>query len=299
MDVARIQTLEAASRKKSFDPDTEVPWGIPFDESPPALLPDEVMSLYGTPEFDHLSSIEKARLSLHETAAIFSAFVRFEGVLNQALARKVRSGDPVGEVTSYTLRVIEEEARHSRMFSRLIEEIGVGGYGLDGLYGAVERLGEALIARGDMHYFLGMLAVEEITDTLLARILAGGTKHPVLSAVCTIHRIEEARHMDFARMAVAERFEDASLASRVVVKRSAPFIFALIFEVMFPPSIYLRSGIADSKREARQLWRKSRASPQRRQLREDCVSRLVPFLHEIGMVDQFEGRAWRVTGFGS
>ncbi len=295
MDVSRLKKLESASVRNFIDPDEAVEWGVPFRGAPP-LLPDEALSLFGTPEFDRLSEAQKAELALHETAAMFSSFIRFEGVLNQALARLVRNSDPVADVTRYRLKVIEEEARHSRMFSRLVSEIGVGPYPPAGFHGAVERVGEWAVAKGNALYFLGMLAVEDITDTFIARALELGAKHPTLRDVGMIHRMEEARHMDYARMNLHDAYESSGAVRRAAIDLAAPAVLLLVFEAMNPPQVYVRSGLASDSSEAWRLWRSSRRSVHRREFFRDCTSRILPFLVQLQMVSRRTLPLWRAIG---
>lgn len=296
MDVTKLIQLQKASATKSYDPDRDVQWDVPFPAGIPSILPDEVLSLFGTQEFESLSEQEKGSLALHETAAMFSAFIRFEGVLNQALARMVRAGDPLSETTVYRLKIIEEEARHSRMFSRLVAQLGVGAYRPQGIHGAAERAGEWAVAKGHALYFLGMLAVEEITDIYIARVLAGGAKHPTLRDVCKIHRVEEARHMEYARMDLADAYRGSSFVARKLIQVAAPIVLLFVFESMNPPLVYLRSGVASSESEAWRLWRSSRRSHHHRKFFQDCTSRILPFLVDLRMVSRSSLPLWKAIG---
>ena len=128
MDAALIDRLCRASEAKRFDPVKDVPWDVPFDEREPQAVPDSLLSLSGRPEFAALSRDQRRTLARHEIATLFSIFVRFEGLLNENLARAIQKIDPADPFVAYALHVIEEEGRHSRMFVRLVEATGVGSY---------------------------------------------------------------------------------------------------------------------------------------------------------------------------
>ena len=291
-----LSRLCEASLSKFFVPEKDVGWGVPFDDGTGPVLPEDVVSLCDTTLYGRLAARERARLARHELASMCSAFVRFEGLLNQTLSRLVRTGDPLDPTLPYVMHVIEEEARHSRMFARLVQETGCGSFPLAGGHGAVERAGESIIGSSKPLFFVAMLAVEEITDAVIARVLAYPGCHPMVHDVFRIHRVEESRHMQFGREAVREIFESAGLVERQMIAFAAPMIAFLIFEMLVPPGVYVRAGVASSSRKARRLWREARISPRRSDLRRESVGRLVGLFSEIGVINQRTRPLWATAG---
>lgn len=296
MMTKRLAQLEAASVSKAYSPEADVDWSMAPETVPGPILPPEAISLFGTPILERLTEAETAALAQEEVAAMLSAFVRFEGVLNQALARFVRrSGSDAPEVR-YALHVIEEEAKHSRMFARLASKLRTGGYNPSGLHGFVERIAEPLIAQSRLVFHYSMYAVESVTDTLLAEILTGGTKYRTLEDVCRIHRIEEARHMSFAESNFIDEYRRASWIRRLAARVLAPLIASAIYEVMIPPAVYLRAGIARTARDAWSLWLASHRSGPRMRLRAKSMERVTRLMRKAGATGPDSRLGWRMLG---
>lgn len=295
MDSALLAQLCRASVQKGHPPERDVPWGSGLAQDLDPLLPDSVASLAGLPDFASLSPALRASVARHETSAMFSAFVRFEGFLNERLADWVTRHAAASEIGSYALHVIEEEARHSRMFLRLVDELGTGSYARRGGLGWLEACGMSAMRCSHPLFLFGMLAVEEISDAFFARILAAPGGHPALRAVCRIHRIEESRHMAFARDWLRESYAAAGRFEQLALRLLAPAILMLTFEVFVPPEVYQRAGIASGRRSALRLWRRVRASAQRRALRRECSARLTRHCEEMGAIPRAIRPLWQAA----
>lgn len=92
-----------------------------------AVIADELLSIDGL-EIDGkpvaLRDEQRARLSREEVAAMLTMGVHFEAVLMSGFARQIaESGDLADPRVMYMLHEIGEEARHSRAFIRLIDEL--------------------------------------------------------------------------------------------------------------------------------------------------------------------------------
>jgi len=296
LDALLLAQLCRASLDKSHEPEREVPWGTGPAEDGEPILPAALLSLGGLPDaVARAPAPALAALARHETASMFSTFVRFEGFLNERLADWITRARPGDGIAPYALHVIEEEARHSRMFVHLLEELGVGGYPRRGGLGALEALGMAAMRRSRLLFLLGMLGVEEISDAFFVRILAAPRGHPVLRSVCRIHRIEESRHIEFARQWLRESYAAAAGAERLLLRLLAPAILTLIFEVFVQPDVYRRAGLATSRREGLRLWRRARRSPERAALRRECSARVTRLLREIGAIPRSTRPLWRAA----
>lgn len=295
MDAGLLSQLCRASLEKGFQPERDVPWGSPPLPEAEPILPDPVLSLHGGADFGRVAPLLRARLARHEVASMFSAFIRFEGFLNEWLSGWVTLAEPGDGITRYALHVIEEEARHSRMFARLIGELGVGAYPRRGWLGLCESAGMGLMRRSRLLFLLGMLGVEEISDALFARILAAPGGDPVLRGVCRIHRVEESRHMEFARQWLRESYAEAGPAERWLLRVLAPAILSLIFEVFVDPDVYRRSGVAPGRRQALALWWRTRRSAPRRALRRDCTARITRLFEEMGAIPASTRPLWQAA----
>jgi len=295
MDADRLAKLCHASVTKTFIPEKDVACGTPFDGVGYAL-PESMLSLAGTPELEAMAPERRLELARHELAAMLSTFVRFESVINHYFARFSEtelSNDPT---LAYVFHVIEEEARHSRMFARCVEELGTGPYPRTGLLGAVEAVAARLIQRRATTFFLSTLCVEDITDRVFARALESENLHPVVVDIARIHRIEESRHMDFMRERLAESYAAAGPIERGLVRLLAPLLSLVIFELLLPPGVYRRVGLVDSSREGRRLWRRARRRPERCELRRFSTERIRSWFDSAGLIGTGSQRVWSAIG---
>jgi hypothetical protein len=76
----------------------------------------------------------------HEVASTSSVGIWFEVILMQLMVRDIYDQDPRSRRTQYALSEIADECRHSTMFGRAIEMVGVPA---DGATAHVHRLGRA------------------------------------------------------------------------------------------------------------------------------------------------------------
>ncbi len=286
------ERLQAASLRKSFLPERDIPWESGVDQGPPAVLPEAAISIAGTPRFDELTEKQLCALARHEVAAFLSAFIRFEGVLNEYLSREVRTATPTNPRSPYLLQIIEEEARHSRMFARLIDSLGVGFYPRFGVLGAVEAAATRLILGWRPLFYAAMLAVECITDRLLAIVLEG-SKSDLVRAVAQIHRVEEARHIDFASAEVSRQIGRASKAGKFALSLLGPVLAFLIYEFLTPPVVYVRSGVSRTRAGSWRLWWQRQRSRANRARRSGCVARIHHVLLEAGAATGPSALMWK------
>jgi predicted metal-dependent hydrolase len=177
------------------------------------------------------------------------------------------------------------------MFARLVEVAGAGSYPRRGVFGWIERVGRRIIAASDALSFLGMLCVEEVTDALVARILAAHPADPRVAAVCRIHRVEEARHMELARSLLRER-----RLQRLMLRNLAPLLLRLVFDLLVSPDVYRQAGIAESRPASWRLWWRCRRTPERRALCREGARRMEGLLADLGALDAQTRLVWAAVG---
>src|SRR5207248_11064072 len=92
-------------------------------------LPDHRCSLYGTDMWERLTPAQRLELGKHEAASVASVGIWLEFTLLRMLAKVAYTGDPASSRVQYALAEMAEECRHSTMFARMIERMGVPVYG--------------------------------------------------------------------------------------------------------------------------------------------------------------------------
>ena len=187
--------LLKATAEKSYDPEVDIDWSAGFEPGK-WFICERHVSLYGTPLWERLSLDQRIELSKHESASWLSAGIAFEMQLNSFLLRHSFVRNPISDHVRYALTEIEDECRHSLMFSRMIEKMGTPVYcfqpTLRRIVWNTQILGTEIMA------FVGTLIVEEFLDAAQRQIMRDEAVQPLIRQMTTIHVVEEARHVSYA-----------------------------------------------------------------------------------------------------
>ena len=282
------ERLLATSRKHSFDPDVDVRWEQGF-ETDRFFMPPQAVSLYETPLWDRLSRAQQIELSKRELASIMSYGIYAELMLMQALILHSWRRPVDSQNVAYALTEIAEECRHSMMFARLINTMGLRTTRPPELmYQAAKVVGGLYVP---VQKFSMVLMVEETTDTLQRAIMADDEMQPLAQEVCRIHVIEESRHIKFAREELRHqvaRLSDQRRRSIALMLTSGAFELR---RAMIHPSCY--AGVGLDPREARRV---ANHSEHRRDTLAWMFKRTMGFFDEVGLLDGPARRIWRRTG---
>ncbi len=119
--------LLESSAKLSYDPMTEVDWDSPLDPDHHGLNP-EWSTLYGTALWDEMTHQQQVTLTRHEVASIMSTGIWFEMILQQMVLRDQYCTDYSRSDFQFALTEIADECRHSIMFARACEKMGISSY---------------------------------------------------------------------------------------------------------------------------------------------------------------------------
>lgn len=283
----RIERLNTASARKVINPDTDIPGHIGEGQ----LIADELLSVAGL-DLD-LTPEQRITLSREEIASITDAGIRFEAVLTAGFALQIATtpGSIADPRVEYLLHEIGEESRHSRLFARLHEQCAptapnpLGGKVLHHLM----RWGTMRIISLPSLLYTLVLAGEEIPDLIQKRAAEHPDTDPFIRDVNKYHRLEEARHLSFARAVLPEIWADASLVEKIAVRRVAPVVIRGMFETLVQPGVYATVGLPAMK-----TWRAVNRTPQRIALRHEALR---PVLKALLDAEVFRGgrvpKGWR------
>jgi len=272
----RIDRLNTAAAKRVIDPDIEIS-GAP---GPGQVLPDELLSTAGL-DLD-LTPEQKATLSREEIASIAAEGIRFEAVLTAGFGLEIATSAAITDPrVTFLLHEIGEESRHSRLFVRLIEGLQPSAKNpLDRpVLRRLMRLGvRAVITRPALLYTL-VLGGEEIPDLLQKLAGEHPDTDPFIRAVNKYHRLEEARHLSFARAVLPEVWSRATWHDRYAVRRIAPLVIKGMFGTLVHPGVYAAIGLPAFK-----TWRAVHASPARVALRYEATRPVLQALVDGGVL---------------
>jgi para-aminobenzoate N-oxygenase AurF len=278
----RIERLSAASLLRVIEPETEVPGSVGAG----MVLPAELLSVH---DLDlTLSDEQWEKLAREELASILDAGLRLESILMAGfglmLAYQPDLRDP--RVT-YILHEVGEETRHSRLFARVITQLEPTARNpfTRGILCFLDRLITPRALQLHALFCIMVLTGEEGPDLLQKRSSEHPLTDPFVREVNRYHRMEEARHLAFARTLLPEVWRNASTAERLAVRYLAPMVMTGIFDSLVHPGVYRTVGLPGWR-----TWNAARTSPARRGLRAEALR---PVMHAVRTAGIF-GRSGRV-----
>ncbi|MCG6497426.1 diiron oxygenase [Kitasatospora sp. A2-31] len=282
-DVSK-RLLESAATL-SYDPATEIDWEAPLPDGHYGLNP-EWSTLYGTRLWGEMSEEQRVTLTRHEVCSIMTTGIWFEMILQQMVLRDQYLKDPGSAEFRFALTEIADECRHSIMFARACEKMGVPQYKPNRLIAQAGRLYKAT-ARGELAYG-GILVAEEVLDVMQRDWMRGENVLEIVRGTSRIHVVEESRHMKFARQEIRERLRDAGPARRRAAATGIAAGAFVIVGSMVHPGVYRAAGL-DVERAVAEV----RGSEHRRAMMRTSSRHLMAFLAEAGLLTRASTAIYR------
>lgn len=283
------QRLLNGSVKKSYEPVVDIDWDAPLDEDK-FFLPPQMITLYGTPEWDAMSVEQRRELSRQQLVNMLSAGIWFENILNQALLRGIMHTNPTSNATHYMLTELGDETRHMVMFGKAIDRIG----GVPVRPKRYQRMiinSLPFVFRGPVLWGAALVG-EEIFDALQRQILDDPDIQPIVQRLMRIHVTEEARHIQFARDGLRKAAPTMPWYQRVFLSNlhgvGGPF-YRMLFTLQIQ---YSRAGL-----DGPRMRRLARANPHFGQKCRESFAPLASFFEEAGLMGGLSRRMWRRAGF--
>lgn len=283
----RADRLSAASLRTVIEPEADLAWGT-LGDGP--VIARELLSVADLDDLE-LTDDQVVRLSREELASMLTTGVRFEAGLTAGFATQLMTGPVADPRVVYMLHEIGEETRHSRAFIRLIDELGPTATNpLErGLPMRIRRWIFRLAMRQRALLNVFVLAGEEIPDLLQKIAAEHPATDPLVVAVNKYHRQEEARHLAFARMTMAEQWRQASWLERRRVRSLAPRAIGMLFATLVHPGVYRTVGLSGFA-----TWRRVQRSPRRIALRHEGTRPVLRALLDAGVLHAGRvPRGWR------
>jgi len=282
------ERLISASRKHSFDPDTELDWDQPL-EPHMWFWPPELVSLYDTPLWQRMSLEQRIELSRHEWVSISSLGIRMEIILMQLLLRHIFDQPPTSAHTRYALTEIADECRHSLMFGRLLARCGLPAYEMRWPYRSLARLLKTFSPTPAS--FTAALVCEEIYDWMQRLTFPDERVQPLVRGVTRIHVIEEARHVRYAREELRRQMATCARWKAESARITAGSAACLLSSAMIHPDVYSHVGL-----DRREATAQAKASGHRRAVLRASAERLTDYLDDIGALAGPGRHLWVASG---
>lgn len=239
------------------DPLTQLDWSkLSLDEP---WLPDSALSLSGLPEFEAQAARVKLRLSQYEFLHFIEAGLWLEAIFIRRLASSLRHATSRAEY-AFHLHEIREEAGHSLMFLKLMAQSGLHLPAMKPPRVA-NWLGGHLPVDSAL-FWLAVTLGEEVPDKLNRHIrLHGESVNPLIRQMCTLHLMDEARHIARARTELETRAANMARLTRVMLRPIAALLirqFARRFYLP-QPMVYELAGLTPGV----EWQRRARTNPAR------------------------------------
>ena len=281
-----LQHIIDASHRKSFDPHKDVDWSVPFDDSY-FYMPQDMVSLYGTPLWDQMTREQRVQLSMHEACSAFAGLIWFENQLSFKLMDYLIDESPL-DLEFYWMQIeVADECRHSMMFGEAIKRCGVPWY-KPRYSSLIAFFTKYLTSRVGM--MLSTLAAEDVTGYLHNRTEQDPECHPVMRELSRIHILEEARHRGYARQYLRLSWPGVGMFRRSMIRRYGLLSTVIIIRQLVHPDIYKNLGLPAEAREM------ARNNPHRARIRREMSAQLVEFLTETDIVNKTSALKWRAAG---
>ncbi|MDQ2958591.1 MAG: diiron oxygenase [Actinomycetota bacterium] len=268
--------LLRASAENSFDPAVELDWDAELVPDLP-YAPLHRVSLYGTELWDGLSHAQRVELSKHEIGSIMQVGLWFEMILMQMMLRYAYDLDIRTPHAQYALIEVGDETRHSVMFARAADKLGIPQYGPSRRLHNVARIYKA--TAGGPAMFAPVLVAEEILDRLQREAMDDEGVQPLIRGINRIHVIEESRHVRYARAELVRMMPKLSRAQLVRQRALVATVSYLLAESLIDPKVYESVGI-----DAEVGHRAALANPYHQESRRWMAAKIMPFLDEAGIV---------------
>ncbi|MGI5530480.1 ferritin-like domain-containing protein [Streptomyces syringium] len=280
----RLLALYQKGKDKQWDSVKRIDWDLEVDPYDPLGVPDENMTIYGSPYWDRMGEAERRDMRRHFASWQFSQFLHGEQGAMVCAARIVESV-PDLDAKFYSATQTMDEARHAEIYSRFLrEKIGM-------LYPINDNLqsllGDTLRdSRWDMPY-LGMQVLIEGLALAAFGMLRDTTDKPLPRQILTYVMQDEARHVAFGRMALRDYYKELTDAE---LREREEFVIEgcyLMRDRLRGEEVLTDFGIP--AKDAREL---SEQAEYLRLFRKLLFSRIVPCVKDIGLWGERLQRAY-------
>jgi len=270
------QRLLASSARKSYDPVVEVDWSAPIPDDKYGMTP-EWSSLYGTYLWDQMTVDQRIELTKHEAASISSVGLWFEILLMQMLLRDVYDQNKHSKHVQFALTEVADECRHSVMFARAGETLGMPDYGTRPIIHNLGRIWGKFF-RGANAY-AAVMAAEEILDMMQREFMRDDRVQPITRSVSKIHVLEESRHIRFAREEVARRLSKVSRVQLEIERVITAVVVFVLMKSMIHPDVYANVGL-----DPQEAFHAARNNSYHQDKIRLAGQKLMRFLDSVGLI---------------
>lgn len=269
--------LCASSRRHFTNPYEIVEWPDAIEAGQWYTSP-ELISIYGTPEWDALSDQQRKSLSFWEAVNFYSLNIHGEKSLMEGLARRLYEPDKRA-IAPYLHHMLDEENKHSIYFGGFCERYAGKVYPDRKL-----TLSEDPAPAQDFLFFAKVMIFEEIVDRYNVLMARDTRLAPVARFINDNHHREETRHLAFGRRIVGALFRDGERSwPDGLVAEVRGYLHGYLIQTwreFYNPAVYADAGIPRPWELARTAYE----APASRGHRASLSGRCLNFLHKSGIL---------------
>jgi hypothetical protein len=177
-------------------------WPETLDSSDWMISP-ELVSLYGSPEWQQMDEARQKQLAFHELVNFFSLNIHGERFLLAGLASQLYGKSHTPSYV-YLHHFIDEENKHLHYFggfcsryARIYPDRKIN----------LSLTREYAPGEADLLFFARILIFEEIVDYYNIKVAKDPCVHPLIRKINSLHHQDEVRHLAFGRSIVRELAE--------------------------------------------------------------------------------------------
>ncbi len=269
-----VDRLCEISRRGYTNPYEAIEW-------PESLPPDglctspELISIYGTPTYDALTTEQRAKLSFFEAINFYSLNIAGEKPLVEGLASRLHK-KRFESYSPYLHHFLDEENKHMIYFGTFCTKYAGRIYPDKKV-----PLGRREYAEGeeDFLFFAKVMVFEELVDVFNQRMAKDDRLIPVARHINFLHHQDETRHLVFGRQMVHDLFREyapkwspEALAS---VRETIAGYFSATWREYHNPQIYRDTGLSNAYAIYEEGFDHEASRARRRDVSSSCVKLLM------------------------
>ncbi|HEX9888026.1 MAG TPA: ferritin-like domain-containing protein [Nitriliruptorales bacterium] len=208
----RLLNLYEKGKNSQWNTNERIDWSLEVDPSDTEAMPDELVSIYGSPTWERLTRAEKNEVRHHLASWLNSQFLHGE---QGALICSAKIVETVPDVDSkfYAATQVMDEARHVETYARFLNEK------LELMYPISPNLKILLEqtltdARWDFIY-LGMQVMIEGVALAAFSMVRDFTGDRLGKSINAYVMQDEARHVAFGRLALKDAYKQLTEAEKL------------------------------------------------------------------------------------
>lgn len=278
----RVDRLSHKSVADYYNPYTYFDWPDSLADDQ-LWMPLNLLSLYGTPEFESLTTEQIRALTKWESINFYSLNVHGIREVLQEAVKRIHT-DRFSAVSGYLHHFVGEENEHMWFFATFCLKYGKKIYP-DRSQRMEADLPEAI---EDFMVFARTVIFEEIVDYYNVRIGQDRALHPLIQQVNATHHRDESRHVAFGREIVRDLYrrvvaEHGNEGARLVAVYLHRYLGHCV-DLFYQAPVYKDAGLPDPFK----LRNRARSAPERAAFHRRMLGRTLGFLAAEGILESVE-----------